>query len=161
VVDPKNLGHLKKSLDKIEIETFHSYLAIKQTIKSDFGATKPRKKREKTAFINSTSDKCGSFSKLANRNTLTQEANDSQSSEDDSENLITRDNAIQPIVGRFSLVPLTEAEQAEKAVVEHSIRSFKTRFLRESKSDLRYRFILGNTNLTPVNPSIFGNKLFY
>jgi hypothetical protein len=71
-----------------------------------------------------------------------------------SEVLNSREDAIQKITGRLrSLIPSTEKGQKEKEDAKYSLISFKERFLRDSKSK-SYRYIMGNPNLTPVNPLI-------
>ncbi len=71
-----------------------------------------------------------------------------------SECLISREDAIKKIIGRLSnLISSTEKGQKEKEDAEHSLINFKERSLRDSKCK-SYRYIMGNPNLTPVNPLI-------
>jgi hypothetical protein len=59
--------------------------------------------------------------------------------------LISREDAIQKIIGRLSsLISSTEKGQKEKEDVEYSINVFKKGALRESKNKLlSYRYIMG------------------
>ena len=62
--------------------------------------------------------------------------------------LISREDAIKKIIGRFEQ---HEKGKKEKEDAEISLKHFKVKYLRDGK-DKSYRYIFGNSDLTPVNP---------